>query len=247
MACSAARSASSGLVSARRLPRMFAARPGSAVNGYALPFAAAAVADLLSAASAAGGRVAFRGRGLPRLAAWPALATGCAPGRWHQVAGLRAPRAKPSDRRRSSASSAGGCAAGSRLARAPGMSGVAGRSGAMTAEQAQAAPVLPDLDLAAMGVISVPEVWPPLDGTASRGGAPSLGRWRRAGRQAAPGQARPGTAVAAPVRGAARRGARRRAAAPAGAAAGCPSAAAFSCAGCCRCSAAITGRGSCAC
>src|SRR6185437_4259880 len=49
MACSAARSASSGFVSARRLPRMLAARPGSAVNGYALPFAAAWVADLLSA------------------------------------------------------------------------------------------------------------------------------------------------------------------------------------------------------
>jgi hypothetical protein len=30
---------------------MFAARPGSAVNGYALPFAAAAVADLLAAVS----------------------------------------------------------------------------------------------------------------------------------------------------------------------------------------------------
>jgi hypothetical protein len=34
----------------------------------------------------------------------------------------------------------------------------------MTAEQAQAAPVLPDLDLAAMGVTLVPDVWPPLDG-----------------------------------------------------------------------------------
>jgi hypothetical protein len=30
---------------------MFAARPASAVNGYALPFAAAAVADLLAAVS----------------------------------------------------------------------------------------------------------------------------------------------------------------------------------------------------
>jgi hypothetical protein len=30
---------------------MFAARPGSAVNGYALPFAAACVADLLAAVS----------------------------------------------------------------------------------------------------------------------------------------------------------------------------------------------------
>jgi hypothetical protein len=38
-------------VSARRLLRMFAARPASAVNGYALPFAAAAVADLLAAVS----------------------------------------------------------------------------------------------------------------------------------------------------------------------------------------------------
>ncbi len=44
------------------------------------------------------------------------------------------------------------------------MSGVAGRSGAMTAEQVQAAPVLPDVDLATMCVTSVPEVWPPLDG-----------------------------------------------------------------------------------
>src|ERR1700726_1418325 len=35
----------------------------------------------------------------------------------------------------------------------------------MTAEQVQAAPVLPDLDLATMCVTSVPEVWPPLDGT----------------------------------------------------------------------------------
>src|SRR5215469_10225560 len=68
MAKSAARSASSGLVSARRLPRMFAARPGSAVNGYALPLAAASVADLLAAASVAAGRLAFRGRGLAGLA-----------------------------------------------------------------------------------------------------------------------------------------------------------------------------------
>jgi hypothetical protein len=30
---------------------MFAARPGSAVNGYAFPFAAASVADLLAAVS----------------------------------------------------------------------------------------------------------------------------------------------------------------------------------------------------
>jgi hypothetical protein len=49
LACSAARSASSGLVSARRLLLMFAARPGSTVNGYALPLAAASVADLLAA------------------------------------------------------------------------------------------------------------------------------------------------------------------------------------------------------
>lgn len=34
----------------------------------------------------------------------------------------------------------------------------------MTAEQVQAAPVLPDLDLATICVTSVPEVWPPLDG-----------------------------------------------------------------------------------
>jgi len=38
-------------VSARRLPLMFAARPGSTVNGYALPFAAASAADLLAAGS----------------------------------------------------------------------------------------------------------------------------------------------------------------------------------------------------
>ena len=36
----------------------------------------------------------------------------------------------------------------------------------MTAQQADAALVLLDLDLASIGVISVPEVWPPLDGTA---------------------------------------------------------------------------------
>lgn len=35
----------------------------------------------------------------------------------------------------------------------------------MTAEQAQATPLPPDLDLATMGVTLVPDVWPPLDGT----------------------------------------------------------------------------------
>src|SRR5579862_462097 len=49
MACSADRSAVSGLVSVRRLLRMFAARPGSVTNGYALPLAAAWTADLLTA------------------------------------------------------------------------------------------------------------------------------------------------------------------------------------------------------
>jgi hypothetical protein len=39
------------LVSVRRLLRMFAARPASTVNGYALPFSAAAAADLLGAVS----------------------------------------------------------------------------------------------------------------------------------------------------------------------------------------------------
>ncbi len=46
----------------------------------------------------------------------------------------------------------------------------------MTAEQAQAAPVLPDLDLAAMGLTSVPEVWPPLDGRQAAQASPGLGR-----------------------------------------------------------------------
>jgi hypothetical protein len=57
---------------------MFAARPGSAVNGYALPFAAAAVADLLAAASAAGPGPArgFLGRGPAALATFCAF--GCA-------------------------------------------------------------------------------------------------------------------------------------------------------------------------
>src|SRR5579859_4429574 len=49
MACSAERSAISGLVSVRRLLRMFAARPGSVTNGYAFPLAAAWTADLLTA------------------------------------------------------------------------------------------------------------------------------------------------------------------------------------------------------
>jgi hypothetical protein len=45
----------------------------------------------------------------------------------------------------------------------------------MTAEQTRAAPVLPDLDLAAIGVTSVPDVWPPLDGRPAVDASPSLG------------------------------------------------------------------------
>jgi Family of unknown function (DUF6459) len=67
------------------------------------------------------------------------------------------------------------------------MSGVTGTSDAMTAEQAQAAPVLPDLDLAAMGINSVPEVWPPLDGRPGAELSPSLGHDLAATERAAPG------------------------------------------------------------
>ena len=45
----------------------------------------------------------------------------------------------------------------------------------MTAEQVQAAPVPPDLDLTLIGVMSVPEVWPPLDGEPSAGATPGPG------------------------------------------------------------------------
>jgi hypothetical protein len=63
----------------------------------------------------------------------------------------------------------------------------------MTAEQVQAAPVLPDLDLATMGVTLVPDVWPPLDGTpASRAPLPgpdlTAGRADHGDREAWPGQ-----------------------------------------------------------
>jgi hypothetical protein len=58
---------------------MFAARPGSAVNGYALPFAAAAVADLLAAASAVLAAAAGPGTARGFLGRRPAaLATFCA-------------------------------------------------------------------------------------------------------------------------------------------------------------------------
>jgi len=53
---------------------MFAARPGSAVNGYALPFAAACVADLLAGATLG---VPFAGRGFFGLGP-AALAPSCA-------------------------------------------------------------------------------------------------------------------------------------------------------------------------
>jgi hypothetical protein len=53
---------------------MFAARPGSAVNGYVLPFAAAAVADLLAAVSPG---LALTARGFLRLGP-AALAPRCA-------------------------------------------------------------------------------------------------------------------------------------------------------------------------
>jgi hypothetical protein len=43
----------------------------------------------------------------------------------------------------------------------------------MTAQQADAALALPDLDLASIDVISVPEVWPPLDGRPTAEGARS--------------------------------------------------------------------------
>ena len=60
----------------------------------------------------------------------------------------------------------------------------------MTAEQVQAAPVLPDLDLATMCVTSVPEVWPPLDGRPTAESSPGSGRDPALGRdQAAPGRA----------------------------------------------------------
>jgi len=73
MACSAVRSAISGLVSVRRLLRMFAARAGSETNGYVVfPFAAAAAADLLTIGTAAArgllARRVARGLGTAELA-----------------------------------------------------------------------------------------------------------------------------------------------------------------------------------
>jgi len=62
------------LVSARRLLLIFAARPGSAVNGYALPFAAASVADRLAAVCFG---LPLAARGLPGLGP-AALAPSCA-------------------------------------------------------------------------------------------------------------------------------------------------------------------------
>ena len=57
----------------------------------------------------------------------------------------------------------------------------------MTAEQAHAAPVLPDLDLATIGVTSVPDVWPPLDGRLAAEASLSLGHDLGATRQAGQG------------------------------------------------------------
>jgi hypothetical protein len=51
----------------------------------------------------------------------------------------------------------------------------------MTAEQVQAAPLLPDLDLATICVTSVPEVWPPLDGRPAAESSPGFGRDRAPG------------------------------------------------------------------
>jgi Family of unknown function (DUF6459) len=54
----------------------------------------------------------------------------------------------------------------------------------MTAEQVQAAPELPDLDLATISVISVPEVWPPLDGRPAAQASPGFGHDLAAARRA---------------------------------------------------------------
>jgi len=59
----------------------------------------------------------------------------------------------------------------------------------MTAQQVQATPVLPDHDLATIGVTSVPDVWPPLDGRPAAEASP--GRDPAASRRAVP--ADPGT------------------------------------------------------
>ena len=54
----------------------------------------------------------------------------------------------------------------------------------MTAQQVQTAPVLPDLDLATIGVTSVPDVWPPLDCRPATEASP--GREPAVSRQAGP-------------------------------------------------------------
>src|SRR5579864_6360089 len=56
-----------------------------------------------------------------------------------------------------------------------GMSVVAGRSCAMTADQAQAAPALLDLDLAAIGLATVPDILSPIDGVQGAGTSLDLG------------------------------------------------------------------------
>ena len=55
----------------------------------------------------------------------------------------------------------------------------------MTAEQVQAALVLPDLDVATMCVTSVPEVWPPLDGRRTAESSRAHGRDLALGRDQA--------------------------------------------------------------
>jgi ABC-type dipeptide/oligopeptide/nickel transport system permease subunit len=55
---------------------MFAARPGSAVNGYALPLTAASVADLLTAVGLTFAALGFLGLGRAPLA--PSCAAMCA-------------------------------------------------------------------------------------------------------------------------------------------------------------------------
>jgi hypothetical protein len=57
---------------------MFAARPGSAVNGYSLPLTAASVADLLTAVSLGVAFAAFGFFGLGRAPLAPSCAAMCA-------------------------------------------------------------------------------------------------------------------------------------------------------------------------
>jgi len=54
------------------------------------------------------------------------------------------------------------------------MSEVASKCRGMQAEQVPAAPPMPDQDLAAMRVIPVPDVWPPLDAAPAAGAYPGL-------------------------------------------------------------------------